>query len=165
MGSDTMEVTRDEVSFARQHIGIVHQNCVFVDHLSIYDNVLLPIVAAGLDADTEHQNVIDLLNWIGLGDRIHAFPAELSGGEQQRVALARAVIMAPDLILADEPTGNVDWRMAQRILEMLVELNKAGKTVLVATHDYNLIRAAKGHVETRILRLDKGKLDIAGANL
>ena len=165
MDRHTDEVSRDEVSFVRKRIGIVHQNCVFVDHLNIYDNVILPIVAAGLDAENEHQNVIDLLKWIGLGDRIHAYPPELSGGEQQRVALARAVITAPDLILADEPTGNVDWRMAQQILEMLIELNKAGKTVLVATHDYNLIRAAKGKVDTRILRLDKGKLDVAGANL
>ena len=165
MDENTVNFTRKQVSVARQQIGIVHQNCMFVEHLNIYDNVLLPVIAAGLNAEAEHQNVIDLLTWIGLGDRVDAFPAELSGGEQQRVALARAVIMSPDLILADEPTGNVDWRMSQQILDMLIELNRAGKTILVATHDYNLIRASKGKVETRILRLDHGKLDIAGTNL
>lgn len=165
MGENTVNYSRTQIALARQHIGIVHQNCMFIDHLSIYDNVLLPIIAAGLDAESEHQNVMELLNWIGLGNRIHDFPPELSGGEQQRVALARSVIMAPDLILADEPTGNVDWRMGQQILEMFIELNNAGKTILIATHDLNLIRAAKGKVDTRILRLDKGKLDIAGVNL
>ena len=162
---DTGQLTRNEVAIARQHFGIVHQNSIFVDHLNIYDNVLLPVIAAGYNYDADHENIIELLSWIGLGDRLLAMPKELSGGEQTRVALARALIMAPDLILADEPTGNLDWQMAQRVLEMLIELNKAGKTIVIATHDYNIIRAAKGRVDTRILRIHQGSVEIAGASL
>jgi cell division transport system ATP-binding protein len=96
---------------------------------------------------------------------MHAFPPELSGGERQRAALARAVILSPDVILADEPTGNIDWDMSQRVLQLLVELNKMGKTVMVATHDIALIRAAKPQVSTRILRISNKGLQSAGAEL
>ena len=92
-------------------------------------------------------------------------PPELSGGERQRAALARAVIMSPDVVLADEPTGNVDWEMSQRLLKLLIELNKMGKTVLIATHDLSLIRAAKSEVQARVLRISNRRLQLAGADL
>ena len=107
----------------------------------------------------------ELLTWVGLTDRASAFPPELSGGERQRAALARAVIMSPDVILADEPTGNVDWEMSQRLLHLLVELNRMGKTVLIASHDLQLIRAAKSQVQARVLRIAGRRLQLAGADL
>lgn len=103
--------------------------------------------------------------WVGLTNRADALPPELSGGERQRAALARAVIMSPDIVLADEPTGNVDWEMSQRLLTLLVELNRMGKTVLIATHDLSLIRAAKAHVQARVLRISNRRVQLAGADL
>ena len=105
------------------------------------------------------------MKWVGLGARADALPPELSGGERQRAALARAVIMSPDVILADEPTGNVDWEMSQRLLQLLVELNRMGKTILVASHDLALIRAAKNQVQARVLRISNKTLQLAGADL
>jgi cell division transport system ATP-binding protein len=100
-----------------------------------------------------------------LTHRANGLPPELSGGERQRAALARAVIMSPDVVLADEPTGNVDWEMSQRLLRLLIELNKMGKTVLIATHDLSLIRAAKSEVQARVLRISNRRLQLAGADL
>ena len=94
-----------------------------------------------------------------------AMPPSLSGGERQRAALARAVIMSPDLVLADEPTGNLDWDMSMRLMQLLIELNKSGKTVLVATHDLNLIRQAKTQLAARVLRIAKRRIQLAGADL
>ena len=102
---------------------------------------------------------------MGLSHRADALPAELSGGERQRAALARAVIMSPEVILADEPTGNIDWEMSQRLLQLLVELNRMGKTIMIATHDMNLIRAAKSQVQARVLRISQRRLQTAGADL
>ena len=118
-------------------------------------------------APTSYQlaNLDELLAWVGLRDRADALPAELSGGERQRAALARAVIMQPEVVLADEPTGNIDWEMSQRLLTLLVELNRMGTTILVATHDLNLIRAAKSHVQARVLRISNRRLQLAGADL
>ena len=107
----------------------------------------------------------ELLAWVGLTSRAEAFPPELSGGERQRAALARAVIMSPDVILADEPTGNIDWDMSKRLLTLLVELNRMGKTILVATHDLSLLRAAKAQVQTRDLRISNRRLQTAGVDL
>lgn len=105
------------------------------------------------------------MGWVGLAARREALPPELSGGERQRAALARAVITDPEVVLADEPTGNVDWEMSLRLLQLLVELNRMGKTILVATHDLALIRAAKTHVSARVLRIAKGRLQLAGSDL
>ena len=105
------------------------------------------------------------MQWVGLSERAHALPLELSGGERQRAALARAVIMSPDVILADEPTGNVDWEMSQRLLQLLVELNRMGKTILIASHDLALIRSAKSQVSVRVLRISDQRLQLAGADL
>lgn len=163
-GEDTRRMTRDSVALARRRIGVVHQDCQFLDHLPLSDNVVLPLTVAGRATEAD-ENLMDLLRWVGLGAQAEQLPPELSGGERQRAALARAVIMDPDVIIADEPTGNIDWEMSQRLLTLLVELNRMGKAVLVATHDLNLIRAAKSQVQARILRLSNRRLQAAGADL
>ncbi len=160
---DAKGLSRDDVAMTRRRLGVVHQDCQFLDHLSVAANVSLPMAVAGL-AD-QPQDLSDLLSWVGLGQHANALPPSLSGGERQRAALARAVITAPDVILADEPTGNVDWEMSLRLLTLLVELNKMGKTILVATHDMNLIRSAKGQVATRVLRIKNRRVQLAGADL
>jgi cell division transport system ATP-binding protein len=120
---------------------------------------------AGRDEDAERENLDALLSWVGLSGQASALPPQLSGGERQRAALARAVIMSPDIILADEPTGNVDWDMSLRLLSLLVELNRMGKTVVVATHDLNLIRQTKSQVPIRVLRIRDRQVQLAGADL
>ncbi|MCL4105101.1 UNVERIFIED_CONTAM: hypothetical protein GTU68_018808 [Idotea baltica] len=162
---DTHDMDRDDIAEARQRIGMVHQDCQFLDHLPLYENIGLPLTVAGRSMEDEAANLNQLLNWVGLKDKVMAFPPELSGGERQRAALARAVITSPDVVLADEPTGNIDWEMSQRLLALLIELNKMGKTILVATHDLNVIRAAKAHVSVRVLRIANSKLQLAGADL
>lgn len=164
-GKDARDFNRDEIALARRRIGVVHQDCKFLDHLSVRENIALPLTVSGKDVAAEETNLNDLMYWVGLDKRADALPSQLSGGERQRVALARAVIMGPDVILADEPTGNVDWEMSQRLLGLLVELNKMGKTVLLATHDLNLIRTAKNQVSTRVLRIANQKVQNAGADL
>ncbi len=164
-GQDVSDMTRDQVSKIRRKIGVVHQDCQFLDHMTVRENIALPLTVSGQKVADNMDNLEDLLNWVGMGHRAEAFPDQLSGGERQRLALARAVIMAPDMIVADEPTGNVDWEMAQRLLTLLIELNKMGKTILLATHDLSLIRAAKGQISAKVLRLKNGHLQLAGAEL
>ena len=156
---------RDDVAMARRKIGVVHQDCQFLDHLSVLDNVALPLQVSDQDTAEAMADIGELMSWVGLTNRAHALPPELSGGERQRAALARAVIMSPDVILADEPTGNVDWEMSQRLLRLLIELNRMGKTVMIATHDLGLIRAAKSQVQARVLRISNRRLQLAGADL
>ena len=160
---DLRSLTRDEVAMSRRRIGVVHQDCQFLDHLPLTANVMLPLSVSG--RDTTPKDLGDLLTWVGLDKLGDQLPPQLSGGERQRAALARAVIMSPDVILADEPTGNVDWEMSLRLLTLLVELNKMGKTVLVATHDLNLIRTAKAQVPARVLRIANRRVQLAGADL
>jgi len=143
----------------------VHQYCQFLDHLPTEDNIALPLTVTGRDTSRAAGDLSELVEWVGLSSRAKALPPELSGGERQRAALARAIITDPDLILADEPTGNVDWEMSVRLLQLLVELNRMGKTVLVATHDLGLIRAAKSQVQARVLRIRNGQIATAGADL
>lgn len=162
-GQDASEMSRDDIARVRRRIGVVHQDCQFLDHLPVSENVALPLSVANRGEETE--NLSELLTWVGLTSRAGALPAELSGGERQRAALARAVIMSPEALIADEPTGNVDWDMSLRLLSLLVELNKMGKTILVATHDMNLIRAAKAQVSARVLRISDGQLQLAGSDL
>ena len=163
-GKDVRQMDRDAVALNRRRIGVVHQDCQFLDHLPISENVALPLTVSG-QAQAASGDLDDLLAWVGLKHRATALPPELSGGERQRAALARAVILSPDVILADEPTGNVDWDMSQRLLRLLVELNKMGKTIMIATHDLGLIRAAKPHVQARVLRISNRHLQLAGADL
>lgn len=164
-GTDVRGMDRDDIALARRRIGVVHQDVKFLDHLPVADNVALPLTVSGRDTLDETVNLRELLSWVGLKSRADALPPELSGGERQRAALARAVIMSPDVILADEPTGNIDWEMSQRLLQLLVELNRMGKTIMIATHDLNLIRAAKGQVQARVLRIANRRLQLAGADL
>jgi cell division transport system ATP-binding protein len=153
-GQETRNMSNYELSQMRRRLGIVHQNCEFLDHLSIEEN-----------NTKERANVLELMKWVGLDSKSDVKPQELSGGELQRLALARAVIMSPEIILADEPTGNVDWEMSQRLLTLMIELNKMGKTIFISTHDLSLIRLAKAHVTARTLRISDLKLSQAGADL
>ena len=164
-GKETEGLGRDEVADMRRKIGVVHQDCRFVDHLSVSENVLLPATATGVDIRDVDDNMSQLLAWVGLSRHRDRRPPELSGGEKQRAALARAVILSPDLILADEPTGIVDWEMSLKILDLLVELNKSGKTVICATHDLSLIRQAKTRAPARVLRIRERGIELSGADL
>jgi len=165
LGQDVTQLTREQITQMRRRIGVVHQDCQFLNHLTIRQNIALPLLVAGKNIEDNMENLEDLLDWVDMAHRADAFPEEISGGERQRLALARAVIMDPDMIVADEPTGNVDWEMGQRLLTLLVELNKMGKTILLATHDLNLIRSIKGRVPASVLRLKEGHLSLAGAQL
>ncbi len=149
---------RDAVADLRRTIGVVAQDCRFLEHLTLAENIALPLHVSGLDHSARAEDLRALLDWVDLADRVGASPRELSGGERQRAALARAIILSPDIIIADEPTGAVDWDMALRILALLVELNRMGKTVLVATHDANLVRAAADRAEPRVLCIDHGRV-------
>lgn len=162
-GQDVRAMSRDDVARARRRLGVVHQDCQFLDHLPVAENVALPLTVTGARRDP--AEIGELLAWVGLSAQAAALPPSLSGGERQRAALARAVVMSPDVILADEPTGNVDWEMSLRLLRLMVELNKMGKAVLAATHDLNLIRAAKTQVAARVLRISGGRVQLAGADL
>lgn len=162
-GQDAAAMGRDAIAALRRRVGVVHQDTQFLDHLPVAENIALPMMVAGQPIDM--QAIRDLLAWVQMTGQARAMPPALSGGERQRAALARAVILSPDVILADEPTGNLDWDMSLRLLQLLVELNKSGKTVLVATHDLNLIRAAKQQVSARVLRIAGGRLQTAGAEL
>ena len=160
---EVRDLSRDDVALTRRRIGVVHQDCQFLDHLPLSSNVMLPLIVAG--KPTTPADLQDLLSWVGLGPLATALPPSLSGGERQRAALARAIIMGPDVILADEPTGNLDWEMSLRLITLLVELNRMGKTILVATHDLNVIRQAKSQIAARVLRISKRRIQLAGADL
>ena len=161
---DAKQMSRDDVANARRRIGVVHQDCQFLDHLSVVENVSLPLMVSGRNL-ADPSELDDLLAWVGLSKQRDAKPPELSGGERQRAALARAVVMSPDVILADEPTGNIDWEMSLRLLKLLIELNRMGKTVLIATHDMNLIRSTKAQVQTRVLRISNKHVTQAGVDV
>ena len=160
-GDELADAARDMLPAYRRRIGVVFQDFRLITHLSAFDNVALPLRIAGAsEADVEGP-VREMLAWVGLADRASARPPTLSGGEQQRVAIARAVIARPELIIADEPTGNVDSAMAQRILHLLTAMNRLGTTVIVATHDLGLIAATPG---AQLIRLENGVLvDPTGA--
>jgi cell division transport system ATP-binding protein len=162
-GQDTATLSRDALADTRRRIGVIHQDCQFLDHLTLAENVALPFVATGRDVPT--KDLSELLSWVGLEHQADSLPPTLSGGERQRAALARAVIMSPEVVLADEPTGNVDWEMSQRLLSLLVELNRMGTAVMIATHDLNLIRTAKSQVTSRTLRIADHTLQSAGSEL
>ena len=162
---DVRGLEREDITQIRRRIGVVHQDCKFVDHLSMAENIKMPLQVSGRSSELDDASFQDLVSWVGLSAHMSALPDELSSGERQRAALARAVVMSPDLILADEPTGNLDWEMAQKILTLLVELNKMGKTVIIATHDLQLIRMAKSKIPARVLRIANNKVQLAGVDL
>jgi cell division transport system ATP-binding protein len=151
---DTARLDKDALSTLRRRIGIVFQDFRLLDHMSTYENVALPFRVMGKDEGSYRNEVVELLHWVGLGDRMSALPAVLSGGEKQRAAIARAVIARPQLLLADEPTGNVDPNLAQRLLRLFIELNKSGTTVVIATHDISLM----DQYDCRRLVLHEGRL-------
>ncbi len=155
-GEDVAVLPRRALPALRRRIGVVYQDFRLIPHLSAFDNVALPLRIAGMDEREIESRVNELMDWVGLGPRAAARPETLSGGEQQRVAIARAVIAHPELIVADEPTGNVDPDMAARLLHLLETLNRQGTTVLIATHDVHLLRQVPG---ADIMRLAKGRID------
>ena len=155
-GGDVATMTKDELATHRRRIGIVFQDFRLLDHMTTYENVALPFRVMGRDEDTYRQEVVELLHWVGLGQRMDALPPVLSGGEKQRAAIARAVIARPQLLLADEPTGNVDPNLAERLLRLFIELNKSGTTVLIATHDIQLM----DQYDARRLVLHEGRLHV-----
>src|ERR1700742_2642900 len=159
-GHDLSVTGRSDFPALRRRIGVVFQDFRLLSHLSAFDNVALPLRLAGRKENEYVQDVEELLSWVGLGDRMRAKPAPLSGGEQQRIAIARAVVARPDLLIADEPTGNVDPEMGARLIRLIAELNRLGTTVLIATHDRALIEATRA----REMRLVEGRLVELRAN-
>ena len=155
-GHDTAMLSKDDLAALRRRIGIVFQDFRLLDHMTTFENVALPLRVIGQSEDSYREEVVELLNWVGLGDRISALPPVLSGGEKQRTAIARAVIARPQLLLADEPTGNVDPNLAKRLLRLFVELNKSGTSVVIATHDIALM----DQFDARRLVLHQGRLHV-----
>ncbi|RIJ32260.1 cell division ATP-binding protein FtsE [Henriciella algicola] len=154
-GQRTADMSRNQLSALRRRIGVVFQDFRLLDHLTAFENVALPLRVSGEKPEDYRDEVVDLVRWVGLGERIHAFPPALSGGEQQRLAIARALINKPDILIADEPTGNVDPDMARRIFRLFIELNRRlNTTIIIATHDMHIIREFKAPV----LKLQDGLL-------
>ena len=153
---DTATLTKDRRATLRRRIGIVFQDFRLLDHLTTYENVALPFRVLGKEEDSYRSEVIELLQWVGLGERMDALPPVLSGGEKQRAAIARAVIARPQLLLADEPTGNVDPNLGQRLLRLFIELYRTGTSVVIATHDIALM----DEYDARRLVLHEGRLHV-----
>jgi len=156
-GEDLTRVTRAALAPLRRKIGIVFQDFRLIPHLSAFDNVALPLRVAGVAEAKLRDNVREILEWVGLADKLGAKPPTLSGGQQQRVAIARAVVARPKLLVADEPTGNVDDAMALRLMRLFEELNKLGTTLIIATHNAALAR----QFNRPVLHLEDGELQAA----
>ncbi len=156
-GQNCAVLARTDSADLRRRIGVVFQDFRLLEHMTVWENVALPLRVFGKSDVSYRDDVTDLLKWVGLGDRMTAYPQVLSGGEKQRVAIARAVIGKPELLLADEPTGNVDPAMANRLLRLFIELNRLGTSVIIATHDFQLMEQTnaprmvlhEGHLEIR----------------
>jgi cell division transport system ATP-binding protein len=153
---DIMTLDKDALSGLRRRIGIVFQDFRLLDHMTTYENVALPLRVRGREEASYRGDVTELLKWVGLGERMHVLPPVLSGGEKQRAAIARALIEQPQILLADEPTGNVDPPLARRLLRLFIELNRLGTAVVIATHDLGLME----QVDARRLILSGGRLDV-----
>ena len=151
---DIATLPRKRLPFLRRRVGVVFQEFRLLNHLSAFDNVALPLRVAGIKEATIRKHVDELLAWTGLGDHMDARPPTLSGGQQQRVAIARSLISRPSLLLADEPTGNVDDALGVRLLYLFEELNRMGTTVVIATHSETLVSRFKKPV----LHLEDGVL-------
>ena len=159
LGRDVSLTPRSELPELRRQIGVVFQEFRLIDHLSAVENVALPLRVANIKQNTIDAHVRELLSWVGLGDHLDAKPPTLSGGQQQRVAIARAIINRPRLLLADEPTGNVDDHIASRLMYLFEQLNKTGTTIIIATHNEALLQKF-GHP---VLRLSDGELSVVAA--
>ncbi|MCP4380205.1 MAG: cell division ATP-binding protein FtsE [Hyphomicrobiales bacterium] len=155
-GEDATSLSKVALPKIRRRIGVVFQDFRLLDHLTTFENVALPLRVLGKEESSYRADVVELLRWVGLGDRMHAFPAVMSGGEKQRAAIARALIGKPEILLADEPTGNVDPPLARRLMRLFVELNRLGTSVVIATHDINLMN----QFNARRLVIEQGRLTI-----
>lgn len=155
-GREASMIRPDQMPIVRRKIGVVFQDFRLLSHLTTFENVALPLLVKGKEEATYRKDVTDLLEWVGLGHRMHVLPPVLSGGEKQRAAIARALIDQPDILLADEPTGNVDPPLAARILRLFVELHRSGTSVVIATHDLGLM----DQFDARRLVLNSGRLQI-----
>lgn len=153
---DVSTLSRRDLPSIRRRIGIVFQDFRLLDHLTTFENIALPLRVRGRSEESYRQDVVDLIEWVGLGARKNAYPVTMSGGEKQRAAIARALIDQPDILLADEPTGNVDPPMARRLLRLFLELNRTGTAVVIATHDFGLM----DQIGARRLMLHGGRLAI-----
>ena len=156
-GQDASDLSLGTLPAIRRRIGIVFQDFRLLDHLTTYENVALPLRVIGQSEPAYRKDVEELLQWLGLDHRMDAYPPVLSGGEKQRAAIARAVIAQPDLLLADEPTGNVDPTLARRLLRLFSELHRLGTTVVIATHDIALMDQ---YEHARRLVLNEGRLHV-----
>lgn len=156
LGKDVADITGSALTSLRRRMGVVFQDFRLLDHLTTYENVALPLRVQGKHESSYRAEVVELLRWVGLGERMHVLPPVLSGGEKQRAAIARALIGRPELLLADEPTGNVDPNLARRLLRLFVELNRLGTSVVIATHDLTLM----DQVDARRLVLGEGRLHV-----
>jgi len=156
-GQDASTLDKDAITALRRRVGVVFQDFRLLDHLTTYENVALPLRVMGRSETGYRAEVVELLRWVGLGERMNALPAVLSGGEKQRAAIARALIGRPELLLADEPTGNVDPGLARRLLRLFVELHKSGTAVVIATHDLALMDQFS---EARRLVVGDGRLQV-----
>ncbi len=157
-GKPAASIRRDDMPGIRQRIGVVFQDFRLLDHLTTYENVALPLHVQGREEHVYRADVSELLDWVGLGERKNTFPPVLSGGEKQRAAIARALIAQPEILLADEPTGNVDPPLARRLLRLFEELHRLGTSVIIATHDLGLM----DQYSAKRLVLNEGHLQIYG---
>ncbi len=155
-GRDRSTINRHDLPMLRRKIGVVFQDFRLLDHLTTFENVALPLRVRGREEASYKSDVRDLLAWVGLGDRMHVYPPVLSGGEKQRVSIARALIEQPAVLLADEPTGNVDPPLARRLLKLFIELNKLGTAVIIATHDLSLME----QVDSRRMVIHDNRVEI-----
>jgi len=155
-GEDVAAIASEALTRARRRMGVVFQDFRLLDHLTTYENVALPLRVQGKDEASYRGEVVELLRWVGLGEHMHVLPPVLSGGEKQRAAIARALIARPELLLADEPTGNVDPPLARRLLRLFIELNRLGTSVVIATHDFSLM----DQLDVRRLVLADGHLHL-----
>ena len=153
---DAASISKSDLPALRRRIGVVFQDFRLLDHLTTFENVALPLRVLGREELSYRADVVELLRWVGLGDRMHAFPAVMSGGEKQRAAIARALIGKPEILIADEPTGNVDPPLARRLMRLFIELNRLGTSVVIATHDINLMN----QFNARRLVIEEGRLTV-----
>ena len=156
-GEDAATLGKSAITQIRRRIGVVFQDFRLLDHLTLYENVALPLRVLGRDETGYRAEVFELLRWVGLFDRKFVRPTVLSGGEKQRAAIARALIAWPELLIADEPTGNVDPTLARRLLRLFIELHKSGTAVVIATHDLALMEQ---YDSARRLVLADGRLHV-----
>lgn len=160
-GKNVGQMTREELKQTRQSIGVVFQDFRLLNHMSAFDNIALPLRIAGQNEKEIRENVDELMEWVGLGDHRHMLPNTMSGGQQQRVAIARAVITRPRLLLADEPTGNLDDEIGYRLMNLFDQLNRMGTTIVIASHNMALMEKFAHH--NRLL-LDKGQVRLITPN-